>query len=167
MFFHPKPHDLNHDLIFYCTHNQLCVPQQISQCLENLGYITLTGARKQKEKAINVLMISRWVCANIDLITHYKDTQKCVAKKDPPLQNKKTYAHRDPKLRIPFGYSREKTRPVLQSIICVINFLSGDCHSKNNFAYYNELGIPFCGLLSARAQQLCTQSDLGGCIFFT
>ena len=20
-------HDLNHDLIFYCTHNQLCVPQ--------------------------------------------------------------------------------------------------------------------------------------------
>ena len=27
--------DLNYDLIFYCTHNQLCVPQYLdSQCFE-------------------------------------------------------------------------------------------------------------------------------------
>ena len=36
--------DLNHDLIFYCTHNRLCVPQVDSQCLEYLGYITLALA---------------------------------------------------------------------------------------------------------------------------
>ena len=40
-------HDLNHDLIFYCTHNQLCVPQYLdSQCLEYLGYITLVSCIK-------------------------------------------------------------------------------------------------------------------------
>ena len=33
-------HDLNHDLIFYCTHNQLCATVD-SRCLEYLGYITL------------------------------------------------------------------------------------------------------------------------------
>ena len=32
---------ITYDLIFYCTHNQLCVLQYISQCLEYLGYITL------------------------------------------------------------------------------------------------------------------------------
>jgi hypothetical protein len=30
-----------HYLTFYCTHNQLCVPQYNCQCLEYLGYITL------------------------------------------------------------------------------------------------------------------------------
>ena len=39
-----KTHDLNHDLIFYCTHHQLCVPH--SQCLEYLGYITLVSCIK-------------------------------------------------------------------------------------------------------------------------
>ena len=36
-----KNHDLNHDLIFYCIHNQLWMPQYNLQCLEYLGYITL------------------------------------------------------------------------------------------------------------------------------
>ena len=36
-----KTHDLNHNLTFYCTHNQLCAPQYTGQCLEYLGYITL------------------------------------------------------------------------------------------------------------------------------
>ena len=35
-------HDLNPDLIFYCTNNKLCVSTTVdNQCLECLGYITL------------------------------------------------------------------------------------------------------------------------------
>ena len=33
-----------HDLTFYFTHYQLCVPQYLGQCLEYLGYIILTQA---------------------------------------------------------------------------------------------------------------------------
>ena len=38
-------HDLSHDLIFYCTHNQLCVPP----FLEYLGCITLKPGSKFDE----------------------------------------------------------------------------------------------------------------------
>ena len=34
-------HDLNHDLTFYCTHNQLCVPQYKVNVYSTWGYITL------------------------------------------------------------------------------------------------------------------------------
>ena len=35
--------DLYHDLTFYCTHNQLCVPQyKVNDYLEYLGCITFT-----------------------------------------------------------------------------------------------------------------------------
>ena len=45
-------HDLNHDLIFNCTHTQSIVCATVdSQCLDYLGYITLTKSLKNPESA--------------------------------------------------------------------------------------------------------------------
>ena len=69
MFFHPKDlksennqsHDLNHYLIFYCTTMIVCATVD-SQCLEYLGYITLslssnlTRLKDPKEAQLPILV---------------------------------------------------------------------------------------------------------------
>ena len=58
-------HDLIHDLTFYCTHNQLCVPQyKVNQCLEYLVYITLDKGYLNS-KPISNFFLNKIVCTII------------------------------------------------------------------------------------------------------